>query len=88
MIAITVIAVSAFSVFAVSMAVKAHRHKPTTGGEGLVGEKGKALSPIDPEGRVFIHGEYWDAWSDEPLAEGEKVTVVALEGLRLKVKKA
>ncbi|WP_306537137.1 nodulation protein NfeD [Geobacter sp.] len=86
-IAITVIAVSAFSVFAVTMAVKAHRRRPTTGGEGLVGEKGKALSAIDPEGRVFIHGEYWDAWSDEPLAEGEKVTVVAVEGMRVKVKK-
>jgi len=87
-IAITVIAVSVFSVFAVTMAVKAHRRKPATGGEGLVGESGKTLSPIAPEGRVFIHGEYWDAWSDEPLAEGEKVTVVAVEGMRVKVKKA
>jgi len=87
-IAITVIAVSSFSVFAVTMAVRAHRRKPTTGGEGLVGERGKALSAIDPEGRVFIHGEYWDAWSDEPLAEGDRVTVVAVEGMRIKVKKA
>lgn len=87
-IAITVIAVSAFSVFAVTMAVRVHRRKPTTGGEGLVGESGKALSAIAPEGRVFIHGEYWDAWSDEPLAEGEKVTVVAVEGMRVKVRKA
>jgi len=87
-IAITVIAVSAFSAFAVTMAVKAHRRRPTTGGEGLVGERGKALSAIDPEGRVFIHGEYWDAWSDEPLAEGDRVTVVAVVGMRIKVKKA
>ena len=86
-IAITVIAVSAFSVFAVTMAVRAHRRKPTTGGEGLLGESGKALSAIAPEGRVFIHGEYWDAWSDEPLAEGDRVTVVAVEGMRIKVKK-
>ncbi|GLI40077.1 serine protease [Geobacter hydrogenophilus] len=86
-IAITVIAVSAFSVFAVTMAVRAHRRKPTTGGEGLLGESGKALSAIAPEGRVFIHGEYWDAWSDEPLAEGDRVTVVAVEGMRVKVRK-
>ncbi|MBT1075111.1 NfeD family protein [Geobacter grbiciae] len=86
-IAITVIAVSAFSVFAVTMAVRVHRRKPTTGGEGLLGESGKALSAISPEGRVFIHGEYWDAWSDEPLAEGDRVTVVAVEGMRVKVRK-
>uniref|UniRef100_A0A831XMI0 Nodulation protein NfeD n=1 Tax=Geobacter metallireducens TaxID=28232 RepID=A0A831XMI0_GEOME len=87
-IAVTVIAVSAFSVFAVTMAVKAHRRKPTTGGEGLLGESGRTLSAMAPEGKVFIHGEYWDAWSDEPIAEGEKVTVVAVEGMRVKVKKA
>lgn len=87
-IAVTVIAVSAFSIFAVTMAVRAHRRKPTTGVEGIVGETGKALTAVAPEGRVFIHGEYWDAWSDEPVAEGERVTVVAVEGMRVKVEKA
>lgn len=87
-IAVTVAAVSAFSIFAVTMAVRAHRRKPTTGGEGLVGETGRALSDVNPEGRVFIHGEYWGAWSDEPLAEGDRVTVVAVDGMRVKVKKA
>lgn len=84
---VTVLAVSAFSVFAVTMAVKAHRRRPTTGVEGLVGEVGKAVSTVAPEGRVFIHGEYWEAWSDEPVAEGERVRVVAVEGLRVKVMK-
>lgn len=87
-ILVTVGAVSAFSVFAVTMAVKAHRRKPTTGREGLVGEAGKALTAIAPDGRAFIHGEYWDAWSDDPIAEGERVTVVAVEGMRVKVRKA
>ncbi|WP_298438937.1 nodulation protein NfeD [Geobacter sp.] len=87
-ILVTVGAVSAFSVFAVTMAVKAHRRKPTTGREGLVGETGTALTAIAPEGRAFIHGEYWDARSDEPIAEGERVTVVAVEGMRVQVRKA
>ncbi|AJE03956.1 NfeD family protein [Geobacter pickeringii] len=87
-ILVTVAAVSAFSVFAVTMAVRAHRKKPATGREGLQGETGSALTPLAPEGRVFIHGEYWNAWSDEPVAEGERVTVLAVEGMRLKVRRA
>lgn len=86
-ILVTVLAVSAFSIFAVSMAVKAHRRRPATGSEGLMGEEGKAASAIAPEGKVFMHGEYWDAWSDEQIAEGEKVVVVAVEGMRVKVRK-
>lgn len=87
-IAVTVGAVSGFSIFAVTMAIKAHRRKPTTGVEGIMGETGRALTAVAPEGRVFIHGESWEAWSDEPVTEGEKVTVIAVEGMRVKVRKA
>jgi membrane-bound serine protease (ClpP class) len=52
-----------------------------------MGEQGLADSAIAPEGKVFVRGEYWDAWSDEDISRGEKVMVVAVEGLRLKVKK-
>lgn len=87
-IGVTVLAVSAFFLLVVAKAVQAHRRRPTTGREGLVGETGQAVSAIAPEGRVFIHGEYWDARSDEPVACDEPVTVVAVEGMRLKVKKS
>ncbi|MFZ3207671.1 MAG: nodulation protein NfeD, partial [Geobacteraceae bacterium] len=83
----TVLATVAFFLFAVTKAVEAHRKKPATGSEGLLGEYGRAESAIAPEGKVFVRGEYWDAWSDEQIARGEKVMVVAVEGLRLKVKK-
>jgi membrane-bound serine protease (ClpP class) len=83
----TVLAVTVFFLFAVTKAVEAHRKKPTTGSEGLLGEQGLADSAIAPEGKVFVRGEYWDAWSDEDISRGEKVMVVAVEGLRLKVKK-
>jgi len=87
-IGMTVLAVSALSVFAVVMAVRAHRRCPTTGAEGLVGEEGKAVSALAPEGKVFIHGEYWEAWCDEPVVEGDTIRVVAVEGMRVKVAKA
>lgn len=87
LIAITVAAAAAFSVFAVSRAVRAHRHPPSTGREGLVGEPGIADTDIAAEGKVVVHGEYWNAWSEERIARGDRIVVVDLEGLRLKVKK-
>ncbi len=86
-IGVTVLATTLFFLFAVTKAVKAHRTKPSTGKEGLVGEEGWADSEIAPEGRVFVRGEYWNAWSDEPIPSGGKVVVVAVEGMRVKVRK-
>jgi membrane-bound serine protease (ClpP class) len=87
-IAVTVLAVTGFFAFAVTKALRAHHQRPTTGREGLIGQEGRADSGIVPEGKVFVNGEYWDAWSEEPIDAGDKVVVEAVEGMRLKVKKA
>lgn len=84
----TVLAVTVFFLVAVTKAVQAHRRRPVTGIEGLVGESGKAESDLAPEGKVFVRGEYWDAVSSERIAKGEKVVVVAVEGMRVGVKRA
>ena len=60
--------------------------KSISGEEGLIGEIGVAETPISPEGRVFIHGEIWKAESDLPIKKKEKVKVVKVEGLMVKVK--
>ncbi len=86
-IGVTVLATTIFFLFAVTKAIKAHRMKPSTGKEGLVGEEGRADSEIAPEGRVFVRGEYWNAWSDEPIPVGARVVVVTVEGMRVKVRK-
>ena len=78
---------AAFFIFAVTKAVKARLTKPTTGMEGLVGEIGIASTPIAPEGKVSIHGEFWNAMSDQPIEKGEKVQVIGVTNLKLKVKK-
>jgi len=83
----TVLMTALFFVFAVAKVVKAHQRKPTTGGEGLVGEEGSADTDIMPEGKVFVRGEYWDADSSERIMKGEKVVVVAVEGMRVMVRK-
>jgi len=79
---------SAFLILAVYLTVKAHRRKPTTGREGLLGETGIVKSKIDPQGKVFIHGEYWDAISDEMIPEGTRVKVTEIKDIGIKVKKA
>ena len=52
---------SAITMFLLSLAVRARRSKVETGREGMVGETGAAVTPLAPEGKVFVHGEYWDA---------------------------
>jgi membrane-bound serine protease (ClpP class) len=83
----TVFLVTGFAVFVIKKAVAVHRIKPSSGKEGLIGEKGYADSDITPAGKVFVRGEYWDAWSDSPIAHGDIITVVEVEGLKLKVQK-
>ncbi len=78
---------SACFILVVYLAIKAHRRKPTTGREGLVGEKGIVKSKIDPQGKVFVHGEYWDAVGDEVIPEGTKVKVIEVKDIEIKVKK-
>ena len=77
----------AFFTFAVTKAIKARLTKPTTGMEGLVGEIGTVSTPIDPEGKISIHGEFWNVVSDQKIETGEKVQVVGVTNLKLKVKK-
>ncbi len=78
---------AAFFIFAITKAIKARLTKPTTGMEGLIGEIGTASTPIAPEGKVSIHGEFWDVISDQNIERGEKVQVIGVTNLKLKVKK-
>ena len=84
-----VLVTSAFFIFAATMAIRARLRKPTTGLEGLVGETGMAAVSISPEGKVSIHGEFWNAVSDQNqnIDKGDKVQVIGVVNLKLKVKK-
>jgi len=84
-----VIATGGFFTFALTMAIRAQMVQPTTGAQGLIGEIGVARSKLSPgvEGKIFLHGEFWNAISDDPVEEGEKVKVVAVDRLKVRVKK-
>jgi len=79
----TVLVVSAFFLFVVSFAVKAHRRKVTTGMEGMVGQEGEMRTAES----AFVAGELWRVVCDTPLAVGDKVKVLAVDNMRLKVEK-
>ena len=84
----TIVLIGGFFVIVSTLAFRAYRSKPQSGVEGLIGEVGIVQKPIDPEGLVFVHGEYWRAVSSETLEPGEMVAVEEVTGLILKVKKA
>jgi membrane-bound serine protease (ClpP class) len=73
------------TVFLMSIALKARRNKVVTGAQGLVGEIGTAQSALSPQGKVFIHGELWDAVSSANVAVGQTVVVRKVDGLQLQV---
>jgi membrane-bound serine protease (ClpP class) len=83
-----VIATALFFSLTISLALKAHRRKPVTGKEELVGMEGTAKTDISGEGgMVFLHGELWSAFSGEPIAKDDRVVVEEVSGLRIKVRK-
>ena len=71
--------------FAVRLAVRAQRTPVQTGAEGLRGEIGTVADALDPDGKVFVHGELWDARCDEGADPGATVRVDAIDGLTLVV---
>ena len=83
----TIILVGGFFVLVASLAFRAYRAKPKSGMDGLLGEVGVVKERIDPEGLIFVHGEYWRAIARERVEPGEKVEVEGIDGLVLKVKK-
>jgi len=71
--------------FLMTIAVRARRNKITTGEEGLLGEIGTARTALSPGGKVFVHGELWDATSSVSIPAGERVVVRRVNGLTLQV---
>ena len=74
--------------FLLFLVIRAHARKASTGREGLIGEIGLAQTDLSPEGKVFVHGEIWNAEAGEPVAKGSKVRVVrVLDTLKIRVEK-
>jgi membrane-bound serine protease (ClpP class) len=89
LIATVALSTAAFFFFVLQAVVRARIRQPTTGREGLIGQRAVARTVLDPEGTVFVEGERWTAISENGIiAEGEPVVIVKKEGFKLRVKKA
>jgi membrane-bound serine protease (ClpP class) len=83
----TVAIVSLFFIVVAGIVFRSHLQRAMSGAAGMVGERGVAYTPLNPEGQIFVHGEYWHAVSAEPIAPGETVEVVEVADLKLKVRR-
>ncbi len=85
----TTVTTAAFFLLAIGVAIRAQTRKVTTGAEGIVSETGIAMTSLRPgiTGKVKVHGEYWQAMSDESIKKNEPVIVEKVEKLCLKVRK-
>ncbi len=81
----TLILISGFFAFVAGLVFRAQISKPRTGTKGLVGEIGIVKKALTPEGKVFVHGELWNAKAQNEIGENVKVRVVNVENLVLEV---
>ena len=83
----SVLVFGALVFFLGQLVVRAQRNPAVTGREGMIGLVATVRSDIRPDtaGKVFVHGEFWDATASGPVSAGERVRVLAMEGLILHV---
>ncbi|HYM09971.1 MAG TPA: nodulation protein NfeD [Bryobacterales bacterium] len=71
--------------FLLRLVIQARALKVATGAGGMIDEIGIAKTDLEPDGQVFVHGEWWNAVAVKPVRQGSKVKVLAVNGLQLKV---
>ena len=81
----TLILVSGFFVLVAGLVFKTQVSKPVTGSKGMVGETGVVKKKLDPYGKVFVHGEIWNAVAKHPIEEGTLVRVEKVQNLTIEV---
>ena len=86
-ILVTLCVVLAFVFLVLRAVLSAQRGKVTTGMDGMMGETGEAVKNFDGTGKVQVHGEIWNAFSEDEIAEKDKVIVTGADGMTLLVKK-
>lgn len=82
----TIVAMVAITMsFLAWLVVRLHRTRPRTGIQGLMQEVGTAQTDLDPDGQIFVHGEIWRAVAPHHISKGERVRILAVDGLTLRV---
>lgn len=76
-----------FFVVIIGLVIRAQRRKPQTGLENLIGAPCTAVTDIENTGKVFVHGEYWNARASQVIRKGEKARISGVSGMDLCVEK-
>jgi len=76
------------AVFLMALVLRAHKNPVVTGTHAMIGEIGVARTAVDGDGKVFVHGELWNAKAKNAIAEGTRVRVRDVDGMRVVVEEA
>ncbi|MEZ5314209.1 MAG: nodulation protein NfeD [Thermoanaerobaculia bacterium] len=87
LIAATAVVVALLALFLTTLATRARRAPVQTGREAMLGARATVRTALDPEGRVFLLGEWWNARAEEPIESGAEVEVTAVDGMMLTVRR-
>jgi membrane-bound serine protease (ClpP class) len=79
------VATLAIAIFLVSISARLQKRRSVSGAEGMRGERGQVQSWSGDHGKIFIHGEIWDAYGPKDLDEGSEVAVKSTNGMKLEV---
>jgi membrane-bound serine protease (ClpP class) len=80
--------IGVIAIFLMTLVLRARRNRVVTGQEGMIGEIGVARTALGPDGKVFVHGEIWNAVARKAIDEGARVRVAGVDGLHLIVEPA
>jgi membrane-bound serine protease (ClpP class) len=78
-IAATIAVCGGFISLVLYFVVRVQKRRFVSGLEGMIGERGQAVTDLDPLGRVYVHGEYWDARAEHPIVAGNEIEIVSTE---------
>jgi membrane-bound serine protease (ClpP class) len=78
-IASTVLVCGGFISLVLYFVVRVQNTRFVSGLEGMIGERGKAVTTLDPSGRVYVHGEYWDAHAEQTISADSEIEIVRSE---------
>jgi len=81
-------AMSVLGAFIVYSLTRTFSSKQTAGVEQMIGLIGRCETTLDPTGKIFVRGEYWNSVADERVDAGSPVEVLGVEGLTLRVRRA
>jgi len=87
-ISLTTLLTAFFFVFLLGLGLKIQKRTPVNGKEGLIGELGDAVTALNPDGTVKVHGEFWQAVAaSEKISKGESIRVTGITNLKLQVER-